>query len=540
MRKQYVIWGVALLVLFLIKAGDCAGAEQPGPGQWLLVTAPAFRKELTPLIEQRRTEGFKVTILETTNVLTVEQIQQGDGLPLQTYLEAHCGRSNGPNYLLLAGVTGISGLTNDEQITVPALRGAIGRMKGKPDDYGYSLPDKDGLPALAVGRFPARTAAEVRGMVAKTLNVELDQQPGSWRNRLVLLTGDTGGGPMADMMVEPALAARLERLDPAWNVHGIMSTSGSRYYLPAGPAHDAALQALAEGQLISVFMGHSSAGGMWLTGNHFITRQDWGNVKIPRGPGIFFTCGCFACQLRGRDGEGYGLTAIRNAGGPAAVIGASGESWAAPGQLAMDGLLRCCAKPPFPTRLADYWLSVQAGLARGEIEEVMFKLFDQFDGSQGRVSLPVQRREHLEMWMLLGDPALHLPLVPSDISMEVPATISPGGSLTVKGSVPANLAGAVVRVTLERPINSLPAGLEKPPAASAENRADRERVAIENCERANKFVLASVEARLDGNKFACTVAAPAQLPWAKLIVRASAAGQAGAACGVAALPVNQQ
>ena len=97
-----------------------------------VVTAPAFRQELTPLIEQRRAEGFKVTVLETTNVLTVEQIQQGDGLPLQAYLEAHCARSNGPNYLLLAGVTGIAGLTNDEQITVPALRGAVGRMKGRP------------------------------------------------------------------------------------------------------------------------------------------------------------------------------------------------------------------------------------------------------------------------------------------------------------------------------------------------------------------------------------------------------------------------
>ena len=540
MRKQQVIWGVALLILFLKGAGDCAGAEQHEPAQWLLVTAPAFRKELTPLIEQRRAEGFKVMVLETTNVLTEEQIQQGDGLPLQAYLKEHCGPGDGPNYLLLAGVTGTFGSTNDEQITVPALRGAVGRMKGKPGDYGYSLPDKDGLPAQAVGRFPARTAAEVRGMVAKTLNLVLDQQPGSWRNRLVLLTGDTGGGPMADMMVEPALAARLERLDPSWNVHGIMSTSRSRYYLPGELAYDAALQALAEGELISVFMGHSSASGMWLTGNHFITRQDWGNVKIPHGPGIFFTCGCFACQLRGRDGEGYGLTAMRNADGPAAVIGASGESWAAPGQLALDGLLRCCSKPPFPTRLADYWLSVQAGLAKGEIEEMMFKLFDQFDGSQGKVSLPVQRREHLEMWMLLGDPALSLPLMPSDILIDVPATISPGGTVTVKGSVAGRLAGAVVRVTVERPINSLPAGLEKPPAASAENRADRERVAIENCGRANNFVLASVEARLDGNKFVCTLAAPAQLPWAKLIVRAGAASPSGAASGVVVLPVKQE
>ena len=153
---------------------------------------------------------------------------------------------------------------------------------------------------------------------------------------------------------------------------------------------------------------------------------------------------------------------MRNAGGPAAVIGASGESWAAPGQLAMDGLLR--AAPSHLFHAARGLLAVgPAGLAKGEIEEMMFKLFDQFDGSQGKVSLAVQRREHLEMWMLLGDPALHLPLTPVDIAMEVPATIGPGGSITVKGSVPGRLAGAVVRVTWSGRINSLPAGLENCP-----------------------------------------------------------------------------
>jgi hypothetical protein len=65
---------------------------------------------------------------------------------------------------------------------------------------------------------------------------------------------------------------------------------------------------------------------------------------------------------------------------------------------------------PFPSRLADYWLAIQAGLARGEIDDFTFKLYDQADGTKGRVPLETQRLEHLEMWMLLGDPALRLPV----------------------------------------------------------------------------------------------------------------------------------
>ena len=52
----------------------------------------------------------------------------------------------------------------------------------------------------------------------------------------------------------------------------------------------------------------------------FMTREEWSALNIPRGQGVFFTCGWFACQLGGPDGEGYGLSAMRNPRGPVAVI----------------------------------------------------------------------------------------------------------------------------------------------------------------------------------------------------------------------------
>jgi hypothetical protein len=179
--------------------------------------------------------------------------------------------------------------------------------------------------------------------------------------------------------------------------------------VPNETAREAFLQALEEGGLFSVFMGHSTASGMWLTGNHHFTRSDWTRLRMPM-PGIFFTCGCFALQFQENHLDGYGIAAIRQANGPAAIIGATGESYAAPGMLAADGLLKCLRQPPFPSRLADYWLAIQAGLAQGEIDDFTFKLYDQADGTKGRVPLETQRLEHLEMWMLLGDPALRIPV----------------------------------------------------------------------------------------------------------------------------------
>jgi hypothetical protein len=222
-----------------------------------------------------------------------------------------------------------------------------------------------------------------------------------------------------------------------------------------------------------------------------------------------------------------------------AVIGASAESWTTPGQLAFDGLLRCFSKPPFPARLADYWLGVQAGLAHGEIDDLTFKLYDQFDGSQGKVPLSVQRLEHLEMWMLLGDPALRLPIPTVDISMEVSGPVTPGKGITVNGVLPARLVGATVRVSLERPLASVPADLENLPAESPEDRSARERAAVANHERANNVVLASTDARLDGNRFTCSVEVPPRLPWSHVVIRAYAAAKNESALGVITLPVNQ-
>jgi len=278
---------------------------------------------------------------------------------------------------------------------------------------------------------------------------------------------------------------------------------------------------------------------MWSMTN-FMTRGDWGRLKIPRGGGVFVTCGCFACQVEGREGDGFGLAAVRNPGGPVAVIGASGESYSAPGQLAAEGLLKCLSKPPFLPRLGDYWLAVQAGLAQGRIDDQTFKLYDQVDGSGGKVPLAVQRVEHLEMWMLLGDPALRLPLVPMSIALNVSEPVQPGKRVLVKGEIPKRMKDAKVSVTLERPLNSAPLGLEKLAYNRSENTEQRERVALENNRRANDLVLSVAETKATRGRFSCELQVPSNLPWINVVVRAVAVTDKEMETGVVSLRVGEK
>lgn len=525
-----------VLALFVLAGSGLALSADDSVGQWMLVSPPGFRPALAPLIEHRRAEGFKVVVLETTDVLSQEQLRQRDGRLLQARLSELVQRCNGHSCLLLAGFGGTVGMTNAENTVLPSLYGVTGRMKGEASDVGYGLPGKDGTPMVAVGRFPARTLEEVRAMVQKTLDFEADSQPAPWRDRFVLLLDNPGGGLLAEMYMQQSLEAHLARLHPSWEVRTVFNVASSPGYLPRPLDRQTAVRYLQEGAMFSVYLGHSYAAGLGLDGR-FMLRKDWASLSTPQGRGPFFTAGCFACQSNG-DSEGYGLAAMRNPTGPVAVIGATGESYSAPGQLALEGLLSCLTQPPFPYRLADYWLAIQAGLARGSMDPATFALLDMADGTGGKVPLATQRLEHLEMWMLLGDPALRLPIVPLAIALKIAEPLTAGKALAVRGDLPIRLQGVTVHLTLERPLDSVPPDLEKLPPNSPGNREARQRTFVANHQRANSFVLASADAKAAGADFVGSLEVPANLPWTRLICRASATRSNETALGVIAVPVN--
>jgi len=507
-------------------------------GVWLAVTAPAFRAALEPLIECRRAEGLRVLVVETTEVLSPEEIWLSQAAPLAGRIQRLLGSAKGPGYVLLAGTAGTPDPSEAQRIVVPAVPGCNGVMRSLPSDYAYGLPrrDGDGECAAAVGRFPARTPEEMQAMVRKTLDLEQNsRRPGAWRSRLALIQGNPGAGVAADMFVEQLLTQRLGRLHPAWSLNALFDLSCSAFYCPTPALHDAARDCFLSGALFSVYMGHSGGECLWSANLTFFSRNDWAVLTPRPGQGLFLSCGCFGCEWRGEDG--YCHAAMRDPGGPAAVIGATAVSYGAAGLLAGDGLLKCLAHAPFPSRLADYWLAVQAGLARGPIDTLTFRLLDHGDGTDGKVPLAMQRLEDLEMWMLLGDPALRLPVVPVDVSLDIAGPVRAGQGLVVKGTVPAGLAGAALRVTLERPLASRPVRLEPLPPDTPTNRAARIRIAQENRAQANQFVLASAAAVADGQHFECDLAVP-KLSWPEVVVRAVAEKGDESAQGVAVLSVG--
>jgi hypothetical protein len=520
-----------LAFLCLLLPAAARAAETPAP-QWVVVTAPAFRQAIEPLCAQRRAQGMRVEVLETADVLSEREIVAGEAGRLRERVNALCRSADGPSYVLLVGAVEPGAVAEPAKTVLPPLRGTVSRMKGQPSDTGYGCPGESLVPAAAVGRFPARTEDECRAMVAKTLAYERDTRPGAWRRRLTVLAGVPAFNPLVDRVVESLALARLDHIDPSWTGRALYHNVQSRFCVPAEQLHDRALEMVQDGQAFTLYLGHSNATGFWSDRARFLDRDDWATLRIGRGPGVFVSFGCNGCQLSGRNGQGYGVAAARNPDGPVAVLGSHGICFAAMVELAADGLFEGLFAARPPERLGDAWLRVEESLAHGKMDPLTFRLLDAVDGD-GRIPLAEQRLEHVEMMVLLGDPALRLPSLPQDVELSAVETVAAGAEVKVSGRAPARLEGARVEVTLERPASSTPADLEPVPARGPE----RDRAMRANHDRANRFALASAEAVVRDGRFEASLEAPARLPWSRLVLRAYAATESQEGLGVLPLAV---
>jgi hypothetical protein len=520
------------LSLLLLSASNVSATDAPVP-QWVVVVAPEFRDAVKPLLDHRKAQGFQTISVLTTDILSADELHMGDGRKLRLHVNKLCRDHKGPSYVLLVGAVWADKPEEAERTVVPPLNGGVGRMRGQPSDNGYGCLSDDHQPSVPVGRFPARAEKEATGMVQKTLAFERDREPGAWRHRLTILAGVPAYNPLVDRMVEAMAFARLDRLDPTWTGRAVYSNPQSRFCPPDDELQSVALKYVEDGEAWTLYLGHSNADGLWGGGAHYLDRDDWARLKIRRGAGVFATFGCNGCQLIGKGGEGYGVAAMRNPDGPVAVLGSHGICFAAMVQLATDGLIESTFSDKCPERLGASWLAIKAGLAKGKIDDLTFQLLDAVDGD-GAIPQATQRLEHLEMFTLLGDPALKLAATPADLKLETEEG-TPDAPLTIHGTAPARLNGGRVQIVVERPVSSSPTDLAPLPKEAG---PERDRLLMQNHDRANRFVLAEATTTIKDGRFEVKLPLPAKTPWTRLNVRAYAATRTEEALG--ALRVNRE
>ena len=231
-------------------------------------------------------------------------------------------------------------------------------------------------------------------------------------------------------------------------------------------------------------------------------------------------------------GEGYAARHGPKSAWPRGVARLARHLLCRHGQLAADGFVEPFFARSRRARLGPCWLSLKAGLANKAVNPITFAVLDAVDGD-GKIRQ--HAAEHLEMFMLLGDPALVLATIPATLKLKTPETLEAGEVLSVEGTAPAALEGAAVRVSLERPLASTPTDLQ--PLRDLAG-ADRARAMLANHERANAFVLVVADVKVKDGRFAVSLKPPAKLPWKELTLRAYAATEKAEGMGVGAVNVK--
>ncbi len=493
-----------LLRLIVLATFATLSAASAAAGNWIAVVAPELRDSLAPLVAQRKSEGW------TTRVILAEA-----DITAASQQIAALASDGEPCCVLLVG----DFFPDAGACQVPAGDGIHLRMKGKPTDSFWSASAK-GAP-IETGRLPARNPAELEIMVRKILTWPANRQHQSAFPKVGLITGSHNSPPalerMADGLVNSLGSKLVGQLPTRWRFDGAADVTGSPWQTRPEDLPGISRRMMTTRSTFLAYMGHSALNGAVSRNSLLLSDVEW-RALPPDGarPGLFFTCGCHSCELTPRF-ESFGFAAIRSPGGPPAVIGSHGESWSAMGYLAASGLIAKLAETPAPTRLGSLWLGVRNGLAKGHIDFVTFRILDRVDGTSGKVPLDQQRLEHLESWMLLGDPAM--PLIPPVIAIgiDAPTEAVAAAPFSITGDLPEQLANTPVHISIER----LPTAVR--PAAQGFGKAAAE------IPTAIELEIASATVNSEGTRFSASLDLPSPLPPKPWIVRVEINGPSVAA-----------
>jgi hypothetical protein len=243
-----------------IKSPATIEANQPSTwhkanhrGDLVIIAHPDFIGSLGPFKSLRESQGWSVALIDVQDLYDEFSFGAKSPQALKDFLHrARLHWQTPPRFVLLVGDASIDprnylGLGDFD--FVPTKLIDTDYLETASDDWFVDF-DNNGLPSLAVGRIPVRTAEEVAVVVSKIVAYE-NAEPGTWARQAAMIAdkmeeGDSFDFEWASLEVETLLPGNV-------TVQQISRNQGDD-----GTTRALIIDAINEGMLLVNYIGHGS------------------------------------------------------------------------------------------------------------------------------------------------------------------------------------------------------------------------------------------------------------------------------------------
>ncbi len=350
-----------------------------GRADYLIIAPPEMQAAAERLADLRRSQGLSAQVMDLQQVYD----EFGNGFPgpqaIRSFLtEVRARWRNPPRYVALVGEGTLDyrNLLGYGDNVLPPLM--VQTPQGLfPSDNRLADSDGDGMPETAIGRIPVLTAAELDAYVDKIEAYEA-ADPAGWAGNALLLADAPSEG--TDFGADSRALA--EQIPSTYTTEQVDLTTTT-----LADARTLLFDALNSGTALVNYLGH---GGLdRLSGGGLLTSADVPDLnnadRLPVLTAMTCTVNRFAVPGVPSLGE---LLVKKPNGGAAAVLGPSGLSIHPDSRLLAAGFYR---------RTPD--------LAAARLGDLVLAAYREVRGLGGDPVL-------LDIYNLLGDPALRIPLPP--------------------------------------------------------------------------------------------------------------------------------
>lgn len=220
-----------------------------GSASYLVLSHSSFLGGLDALVAARRAQGHTVRVVDVEDVYAQFAGGRFGAEAIRDYV-AYAHQNMGTRFVLLVGGDSydyLGRLGSGAVSFLPTLYVQTSEtVLHAPSDSAYADVDRDGVPDLAIGRFPVRTTAELANVVAKTLQYEANGYAAT-----ALLTADHSD-PRANEQFGLATNRLADRLPTSWAVDKVYLDEWT-----LADARTALFWGLRQGTGLTTYMGHS-------------------------------------------------------------------------------------------------------------------------------------------------------------------------------------------------------------------------------------------------------------------------------------------